>query len=415
MGQGRLGREFEWMWRAYAVSTLGTMVALDAFPLIAVFVLHSGAVQVSILSAAGLLVGALIAVPLGPWVEFRRKRPVMIGADLVRLGVLATVPVAFALGWLSYLQLVVVAMVMAAANLVYNSARGAFVKSLVGPGDLLQANGRFEATQWTTTALGPPLGGTAISVFGPVTTVVVDAVSYVCSALGLAAIGRGEAAPPARSGQRHALAEIGEGWRFILGHPRLRLLFFNAALVNSGIMAGGSLFAVLFLRELGFAPWQYGLAFGVPCIGGLIGSRLARPLAARFGEHRIMWVSGLVRACWPIGLAFVPGKPWGLPYVILIEFGLITSCSIFNPIFATYRQQQTPADRMARTLGAWSITTSSSIALMTVLWGFIGAAIGVREALGLVGLLLLATPLLLPRRESVPEPEQVPAAARESV
>lgn len=403
MGQGRLGREFEWLWRAYAVSTVGTWVALDALPLIAVLVLHAGPARVAALSASGLLAGALIAVPLGPWVEFRRKRPVMIGADVVRLGALATVPVAFALGWLSYAQLVLVSMVLAAANLLYNSARGAFVKSLVGPGDLLYANGRFEATQWTATAVGPPLGGTAIGVFGPVTTVVVDAVSYLFSAFGLARIGKGEQAPPVPSGRRHVLAEIGEGWRFILGHPRLRLLFFNSALVNGGIMGGASLFAVLFLRELGFAPWQYGLAFGVPCLGGMLGSRLARPLTARFGDHRVLWASGVVRALWPIGLAFVPGKPWGLPYVMLIELGLITSCSIYNPIFATYRQLETPSDRLTRTLGAWSVTNNTSIALMTVCWGFVGAAIGVREALFLVGLFVLASPLLLPRRAPVPE------------
>jgi hypothetical protein len=55
-----------------------------AFPLIAVLVLHAGPAEVSALSAVGPAVGALIAVPLGPWVEFRRKRPVMVAMDLTR-------------------------------------------------------------------------------------------------------------------------------------------------------------------------------------------------------------------------------------------------------------------------------------------------------------------------------------------
>ena len=42
------------------------------------------------------------------------------------------------------------------------------------------------------------------------------------------------------------------------------------------------------LGQLGFAPWQYGLAFAAPCVGGLIGSRLARRLVARFGQHRVL-------------------------------------------------------------------------------------------------------------------------------
>jgi hypothetical protein len=61
-----LGRQFEWLWAAYAVSTLGTWLAFDAFALIAVLVLHAGPTEVSVLAAAGLAVGAAVAVPLGP-------------------------------------------------------------------------------------------------------------------------------------------------------------------------------------------------------------------------------------------------------------------------------------------------------------------------------------------------------------
>src|SRR3954470_7184113 len=89
-----LGRDFRWLWTAFAVSTVGTWLAFDAFPLIAILVLHSGPGQVSLLAAAGLAVGALVAVPLGPWVEFRRKRRVMIAMDLVRFCALLSVPAA---------------------------------------------------------------------------------------------------------------------------------------------------------------------------------------------------------------------------------------------------------------------------------------------------------------------------------
>jgi hypothetical protein len=79
-----LGRQFGWLWSAYAVSTLGTWLAFDAFSLIAILVLHAGPAEASMLAATGLAVGAVVAVPLGPWVEFRRKRPVMMAMDLIR-------------------------------------------------------------------------------------------------------------------------------------------------------------------------------------------------------------------------------------------------------------------------------------------------------------------------------------------
>src|ERR1700750_2482499 len=103
-----MGRQFGWLWAAFAVSTFGTWLAFDAFPLIAILVLHAGPAQVSLLAAAGLAVGAPLAVPLGPWVEFRRKRPVMVAMDLVRCAAMLSVPVAFGLGALTFAQLLVV-------------------------------------------------------------------------------------------------------------------------------------------------------------------------------------------------------------------------------------------------------------------------------------------------------------------
>ena len=219
MPRRSLGRDFGWLWAAYAVSAAGTWLAFDAFSLIAILVLHATPAAVSVLAAAGLAVGAVVAVPLGPWIEFRRKRPVMIAMDLVRFAAVASVPAAFALGLLSFGQLLVVSVVVAAADIAFKAAGGACLKALVPPADLLVANGRFESTAWTTTALGPPLGGAMIGLLGPVTTVTVNAVSYLLSALGIRAIG-GDEPRVARTGTaRTRPADLLDGWRHILSHP----------------------------------------------------------------------------------------------------------------------------------------------------------------------------------------------------
>jgi MFS family permease len=393
-----LGRQFGWLWVAFAVSTFGTWLAFDAFALIAIIVLHSGPTAVSALAAAGRVVGAAVAVPLGPWVEFRRKRPVMVAMDLVRFAAVISVPAAFAFGWLGFAQLLIVSVIVAAADIAFRAASGPYLKTLVRPEDLLVANSRFESTTWTATALGPPLGGAAISIFGPVTTVVLDAVSYLCSALGIGAI-RGQEPPPAVADTpRLRVGDLFEGWRYILSHRTLRLLFFNTALVNGLIMATSPLIAVLMLGQLGFKPWQYGLAFGLPCIGGLIGSRLARTLVARFGQHKVMFTAGALRACWSVGLAFVHPGISGIALIIAVQFGLVTCVGVFNPVFVTYRLDQTETNRIARTLSAWSVTSNITIAALTALWGLLAGLIGPRAAIAIAGILLLATPLLLPRR-----------------
>ncbi|MFI0819496.1 MFS transporter [Streptomyces sp. NPDC021098] len=412
-GRRSLGRRFGWLWAAYAVSAYGTGFGFGAFPLIAVVVLHCGPAQVAALAATGRAVGALVAVPLGPWVEFRRKRPVMVAMDLVRFAAMASVPVAFALGGLTFVQLLVVSVAVAAANIAFNAATGAYLKALLPPEDLLVANSRFESTTWTATVIGPPLGGAAIGMFGPVTTVVADAVSYLLSALGLRAIGGTEPRPARTGAQRLRPGDLLAGWRHILGHPALRPLFFNAIVVNGLIMASEPLMAVLLLGHLGFAPWQYGLAFAAPCVGGLLGARLARPLTARFGLRRVLLVTGTLRACWPVGLAFVqPGVP-GIVLVVVVQLGLVTCIGLFNPLLATTRLDHTAPDRVARTLTAWSVSSSAAIAALTALWGLLAAVTGPRTAIAAAGVLLLATPLLLPRHGNAPRP--APAGAAEAV
>jgi MFS family permease len=394
-----LGRQFGWLWTAYAVSAYGSGLGFGAFPLIAVLVLHASAAQVSALSAVGPAVGALIALPLGPWVESRRKRPVMIAMDLTRFAVMMTIPVAYALGWLSFVQLLVVSTLVAAAKITFNAASGSYLRALVRPEDLLVANARFESTNWSSIAVGPPLGGAAIGLFGPVTTVVADALSYLFSALGITAIRGREERPPPADKSRLLAGQLLDGWRHILTHPGLRALYFNNMLVAGLIMATEPLLAVLLLRQLGFPPWQYGLAFAVPCVGGLIGSRLARRTVARYGQHRVFLTVGTLRAIWLIGLAFVRPGVVGLVTVMAVELAIIISMSLYSPVLATYRLEHTPKHRISRTLTAWSIGQQASIAVCTALGGLLADATSPRTAITVAGLLIFASPLLLPRRE----------------
>jgi MFS family permease len=307
-----LGRQFERLWAAYAVSTFGTWIAFDAFPLIAILVLHARPTEVSVLAAAGLAVGAALAAPLGPWVELRRKRPVMIAMDLIRFAALVSIPIAFVLGWLSFVQLLVVSVIVGAASIVFRAASGAYLKVLVRPEDLIVANGRFEATTWTATALGPPLGGAAIGLFGPVTTVVADAASYLLSALAIRTIGGSEPRPVRPDKSRMRAAGLLDGWRYIIDHPTLRPLFINTILVNGLILATAPLLAVLMLGELGFKPWQYGLAFGAPCIGGLIGAQLGQPLSRASGSTRSCsrpaHCAHAGPCCWPSSVPVLAGS-----------------------------------------------------------------------------------------------------------
>ncbi|MBM4525618.1 MFS transporter [Rhodococcus hoagii] len=376
------------LWSAYAVSTYGTWIAFGAFPLIAVQVLHSTAFAVSLLEAAGLTVAALAAVPLAPWVERRAKRPVMVAADLTRFLATASVPLAYALGVLTYGQLLIVSVASGTAGIVFTAASGAYLKHLVRGEHLLVANARFEGTSWVATAMGPPLGGALVGLLGPVVTVAVDALSFLLSALGIRRI-RGDDVEHHRD--PIAVMRAGDllaGWRFILRDRVLRCLFLNSVAVGGLIMAAVPVLTVLLLDEYRFPAWQYGLAFGVPALGGLVGARLSARLVARYGRHRVMTVSGWLRSVFPLGLALVRPGVTGLLTVI---------------VNATERLRRTPADHAARVLTAWSVSSRLAQAALVAAWGVLATLTSPLAAITASGLLLLATPLLLPRRADVPD------------
>ena len=382
------------------MSAFGTSLAFGAFPIIAILVLDSDPTEVSALAAVGLAAGAAAAVPLGPWIEFRRKRPVMVAMDLTRGAASLSLPLAFALGRLGFAQLLIVAVVVAAADIAFKAASGALLKSLVDPADLLEANGRLETAMWTTITLGPPLGGALIGAFGPIATVIADAASYVLSALGLTAVGDGEPRPEPAPRRRSRAAELLEGWRCILGHPTLRPLFVNDVLFKGLLLAAEPLLSVLMLGRLGFSPWEYGLAFAAPCIGGLVGSRTAPRLVARLGGRRVMLASATLRVIWPLSLAVIPSGVAGLAMVFGLQLGLLTCIGVFVPAFATYRLEQIDADVVARTLAAWSITSNATVAALTILWGLLATATSPRFGIAAAGVLLLMTPALMPWREA---------------
>ena len=408
VGEESLGSTFGWLWAAFSISTIGTWLAFDAFPLIAILALHARPVEVSLLASVGLAVAAVAAVPLGPWVERRRKRRVMLAMDAVRCVALATIPTAYALGWLGYAQLLVVAAVVGAADICFRAASGPCLKALVPPEQLLTANARFESTSWTATMIGPPLGGAMVAGFGPVVTVIADAVSYLLSALGLSVIA-GDETPPAQSARSLPRGrDLVEGLAYLLGEQPLRALFVNTVLVNGLVLATAPLIAVLMLGRLHVAPWQYGLAFAAPCAGALVGARLARRLTQRLGQQTVLRRAGTLRACWSIGLAFIPSGWTGVALVAVVQLGLVTCMGTFNPVVATYRLERTPTELLARVLTAWAITSKITVAVLTAVWGVLAAIVGLRAAIGAAGLVMLATPLLLLPRRAQPH-----AAAQE--
>lgn len=354
--------------------------------------------QVSLLAAVGGLTSAVLALPLGPAIEHRRKRPVMVAADLVRAAALVSVPLAAWSGRLTFAQLCAVSVLTTTGAIAFTAASGAHLKALVSEDQRATANSRFETTFWTATSVGPPLGGVLISWLGATTTMLVDAASFLGSAAGIRSLRSPEPAPPPRSADHPWARDITSGWRYVLAHPGLRALFVNAMLFGGALMLASPLQAVLMLRELGFTPWQYGLALGLPGLGGVAGAALMPRLVARYGQRRVLLTAGVTRTVWAAPVAAAPHGGWGVAVIVVSDFLLLFCAGVFNPTFVTYRMRETDDAYMARVGTAWSISARTVQPAFMLLGGLLASATSTRTAIAVAAALLATTGIFLPWR-----------------
>lgn len=379
---------------AYAVSAAGSSVGSGALPIVAVLVLHVSAFQVSLLSGLAGLAAAAVLLPLGSGIEHRRKRPVMIAADLVRFAALATVPAAAALHLLTYWQLVAVGAISTIGSIAFAAASGAHLKVMTDPGGRLAMNSWFETVDWVSGTAGPPAGGLLIGGLGATATMAVDALSYLGSAIGVRRIRAPEPTPPERS----ADSGICQGWHYIFAHPGLRPLFLNALLFGGPVIMTFPLLAVLILDQLGLPVSVYGLSLGLPCLGGIAGSQLAPVLVRRFGQRRVLLASGAARAPWLLLYPLAHHGLTGLAIVMAADTAVLTCAGVFNPVFATYRMEVTPDAYMTRVRTAWGISAKTVQPLFVLTGGCLAALTSVRTALLIAGIAAAVSAALLPYR-----------------
>jgi predicted MFS family arabinose efflux permease len=395
--------DFRRRWAAFAASEAGSALGYSALPIVAVLVLSATDLQVSLLNVLAGVVSAVLALPLGPWIEHHRKLPVMVTADLLRFVVIVSVPVAAFFGMLAYWQLCVVAVVQMVARLAFDSAGVAQLRTLVPREHRAAANGRFETTLWTANTVGPPAGGVLISWLGATVAMALDAASFLASALLLRRLRSPEPPPPPRSAEHHWARDLTAGWRHIIGHRGLAALFWNSMIFGGCIMALTPLLTVFVLRDLGFAAWQYGLIIGISGVAGIVGSMLTGPVARRLGERRVLLLAGVGRNLWLGLLPFAPASTAGLVMITASEFLLVFFAGMFSPTFATYRMNAADDAHMSRVVMTWSVANKIVQPVFIAGAGVLAAATSARTSMIVLAAVLLVGVAFLPwRREPAP-------------
>src|SRR5215218_6104112 len=151
--------DFLRLWAAQAGSAVGSRITRTALPIIAILTVRATPTEVAVLSALGVAPGVVVGLFIGGRVDRAAKRPLLVGADVMRALLILTIPAAAWLGALSMPQLYAVAALVGAATTLFQIADASFLPAVVGPDRLVEGNARLQATESVAEAVGPGLAG----------------------------------------------------------------------------------------------------------------------------------------------------------------------------------------------------------------------------------------------------------------
>jgi MFS family permease len=371
-------REFLKFWTGSAISDVGSQVTALALPLIAALTLDATPWQMGLLTASGSAPVLLVGLFAGVWVDRLRRRPLMIATDVGRAVVLSAIPLAAIAGVLRMEILYGVMLLAGSLTVLFDVAHLSFVPSLVTADRLVEANSKIETTSAAAQVAGPSLGGVLVSVLGAPFAVLVDALSFLCSALFVTWTRVAEPAPASRGARSGVLREIGEGLRVVIRDGIRRAL---AGCSATTVLFGRMFLAVYVLymtRHLGLSAVGVGLVFGTGGIGSLIGSIVAAPIARRFGPGRTMIGAqvafGLTGLFVPVAV-LVPAV--ALPMIVASEFCQWMALLVYYVNAISVRQAITPDRLQGRVNATMRFLAGGANPIGALIGGASGSAIGV--------------------------------------
>lgn len=386
-------RDFRLLWLGQTVSQLGSHVTVVALPLVAITVLDATTFQVGLLTTATYAGFLLIGLPAGAWVDRTRRRPVLVGADVARCLLLASIPLAAVPGVLTLAQLYSVALLHSLCTVFFDVSYQSYLPALVGRAKLVEGNAKLEASRAASGAAGPALGGFLVQLFSAPFALLADAVSYLASLTALIAIRTREPIPARSHGSRFH-EEIIEGLRFVFGHRILRVVTGTTATFNLFNGALQALVVVFLVRTVGVEAGTVGVLLSTQALGGVIGGTLSTRFARWLGSARALIAAAGIGG----GVAFlVPLTGPGVLLVFFVVSGLLFGIGgvVYNVIQVSYRQAMCPPRLLGRMNASVRFVVWGTIPLGGLVGGGLGEVLGNRGGLWVVAASLTLAPIWL--------------------
>ena len=387
-------RDFVRLWLAQGVSAFGARITREGLPILAVTTLAAPPGALGVLAAVGSGAALVVGLTSGGFIDRSARRPVLIGADLLRAAVLFSLPLAALLGRVSLPHLLVAAALIAGASVAFDIASHAYLPALIGTPRLVDGNAKLAATDAVAEVGGPALAGVLFQWLTAPVAVVVNAGTYLASAAFLATL-RSTEPPPEPESRGVWTQEVTQGFRLAWAEPRVRtLLLMNLA---QGLFGGvfSALYILFCLRTLHLPTSLLGLAIAAGGLGALAGAGLGPWLARRVGVGSAILIAILCAAISAMSITLAPTDRTGALTVLILTqitgdaFGVASGVLI-----ASLRQSLMPQSVLGRVGGAFHATGGAVAILGALGGGALGGLVGPRLALAAAAIGFLAIPVI---------------------
>jgi MFS family permease len=277
------------LWAAHSVSIFGDQLTLVALPL-ATYAATSSALAVGVVASAEAITAVLFGLPAGAIADRLPYRRVLVLTDAGRFGILVALVASLRLEADGVWPLLAVAVGLGIVRVVHDAAASAAVPLVVADHDLVAANGRLQASEAASTAVGPALAGALIAVSGTTLAFGVDAATFALSGVTLARVRRLDDAPPPDSDDETADAlerfrrDIADGVRRLLDDRPMRRVVALVASMNVLAVAVEAQFIPYAREVLGIGALGIGAYFALGGSVAVVTSLLAGRSTAALGS-----------------------------------------------------------------------------------------------------------------------------------
>jgi MFS family permease len=403
------------LWTSILISSFGGQVTMLALPLTAVVLLHASPTQMGLLTAMELLPFVLFSLPAGVLLDRIRKLPVYVCGELTIAVVVASVPLAWWLGWLSFAWLYACGFVLGTVYTVAGSAAQIVLTQVVARERLVEAHAKNALASSGAEVAGPGLAGVLIRIVGAPLALLVDALMLTISAAILRGIAIHE--PPraergAGSSASHFWADLKGGVSFVSNHRLLVALAIAVGCWQACHQAAMVVQILFATRTLGLSEQAIGLSYTAMGVGTVIASVFGNRISRRIGPGPCLILGFAVCGAGWLLLAVAPANEWGVAAFALMLMMFSTGAVFIFINFLALRQAVTPAPLLGRMTSTmrWLILIPAGPGAL--LGGWLGEHVGLRASLAVAGAGSLLLALVAWQLGAIRRVRELPAAAQ---